>query len=392
MKSKCRSCKTSLEVSSAEFFSVSAESQAAIVPRARPMLFVEILSSHGRGFVDTAAKLSVAGSRLYEILLNKGQLFTKDMLNMRLADGSSKREHVLIANVVVKLKERSIPTVFIVLPESDNYTLFGIDFIQDAKIVINAAQQSWHFADHPSVEYYLSFEILEVCQPIGLGSISALRAEEGCTLIDQERSRLAALLSENEDIFKQEGEATPYVEHCIDTGDCQPIAVPLHRMSTRNKEILKKEIDRMMDEGIIEECESPWAAPFVLVPKKSGDVRVCVDYRRLNSITLPDAYSLPRMDDLLHNTKRTRKKPYIANTLCEARDTNEKQQDRQKVYADSRRTDVAGYESGDLVLVSTHNVMLQPEELLNSNLVEMVHMQSLKRYRRQLIKLLIRMT
>ncbi|GFW51221.1 hypothetical protein TNCV_3595031 [Trichonephila clavipes] len=55
-----------------------------------------------------------------------------------------------------------------------------------------------------------------------------------------------------------------------------------------------------MRQNIIEECESPYAAPVVLVPKPNGKVRLCVDYRKLNSVTKVDAYPLPRMDDLLN--------------------------------------------------------------------------------------------
>lgn len=69
------------------------------------------------------------------------------------------------------------------------------------------------------------------------------------------------------------------------------------------QQLLKQEIKMMTDLDIVEECESAWAAPVVLVPKPDNTIRVCVDYRKLNAVTEADSYPLPRIDDLLHMAK-----------------------------------------------------------------------------------------
>ncbi|KAG6454378.1 hypothetical protein O3G_MSEX008673 [Manduca sexta] len=76
-------------------------------------------------------------------------------------------------------------------------------------------------------------------------------------------------------------------------------------MSQGKKELLDGELEKLLRAEVIEECESPWAANVVLVSKKDGGVRLCVDYRKLNAVTKPDRYPLPRLEDVLHAAKTT---------------------------------------------------------------------------------------
>ncbi|GBM65033.1 Retrovirus-related Pol polyprotein from transposon 17.6 [Araneus ventricosus] len=61
----------------------------------------------------------------------------------------------------------------------------------------------------------------------------------------------------------------------------------------------------LLEKDVIEECESTYGGPVILIPKPNGKTRLCIDYRKLNETTVPDSYPLPRMDDLLQSTKHT---------------------------------------------------------------------------------------
>jgi hypothetical protein len=70
-------------------------------------------------------------------------------------------------------------------------------------------------------------------------------------------------------------------------------------MSKAKKKILQGIIDELLNNEIIRESNSPHASPTLLVKKKTGDYRMCVDYRRLDAITIKDKYPLPLIDEQL---------------------------------------------------------------------------------------------
>ncbi|GBN19637.1 Transposon Ty3-I Gag-Pol polyprotein [Araneus ventricosus] len=65
----------------------------------------------------------------------------------------------------------------------------------------------------------------------------------------------------------------------------------------------QKEVQFLLEKDVIEECESTYGAPVILIPKPDGKTRLCIDYLKLNEIKVPDSYPLPRMDDLLESAK-----------------------------------------------------------------------------------------
>ena len=91
------------------------------------------------------------------------------------------------------------------------------------------------------------------------------------------------------------------VQHFINTGDHAPIRVSPRRLPFHKRDVVQKEVESMLASDVIEPSSSPWSAPVVLVKKKDGSERFCIDYRKLNSITKKDVFPLPRCDEILES-------------------------------------------------------------------------------------------
>ena len=119
-------------------------------------------------------------------------------------------------------------------------------------------------------------------------------------LEDEEKEKFATLLNKYQDVFAKSSDdlgCTNRVKHTINTGTANPIRQPVRRQPYGKRDIERQEIQKMLGKGIIEPSKSPWSSPIVLVSKKDGSTRFCVDYRRLNEVTVKDAYPIPRVDD-----------------------------------------------------------------------------------------------
>jgi hypothetical protein len=125
----------------------------------------------------------------------------------------------------------------------------------------------------------------------------------------QEQALMNKLLQEHADIFatnpKKPGRSTT-VQHYIDTQGNRPIRVSPYRVSQKENAVIQKEVAEMLRNQIIRPSQSPWAFPVVLVAKKDGSTRFCVNYRKLNALTKRDSYPLPRVDDYLDQLGQAR--------------------------------------------------------------------------------------
>src|SRR5207237_5545748 len=85
-----------------------------------------------------------------------------------------------------------------------------------------------------------------------------------------------------------------------------PISQRAHRMTITELAALKEQIRELLDKGYIKPSASPWGSPVLFVKKKDGSMRMCIDYRSLNTVTIKNKYPLPRIEDLFEQLKEAK--------------------------------------------------------------------------------------
>ena len=158
--------------------------------------------------------------------------------------------------------------------------LIGMDLLEAKGAMLDCSSRSVRFQDDP-------------------GEVEVNSTAEVPALVE-------AFLREFPTVFGsqvfQSGQAVG-VKHRINVGSHPPIRQQPYRTPLAKQQVVIEEVNKMYREGVIEPSKSPWSSPIVLVPKKDGTTRFCVDYRKLNAVTKKDAHPLPHIQDVLHAFK-----------------------------------------------------------------------------------------
>lgn len=140
---------------------------------------------------------------------------------------------------------------------------------------------------------------ISLCPESSVGGVDINKINVG-SLNDTQHQSLINLLFRYNDCFAKTSQdlgCTNLVKMNIKTTTEQPIYRQPYRLSHIEQEIVRSKVSDLLNAGIIKESESDYAFPVILVKKKNGDSRLCVDYRALNAITIKDRYPLPNIDD-----------------------------------------------------------------------------------------------
>lgn len=251
----------------------------------RPYLSVHILGKKVLGLLDSGSNRTIINLVLFSSLEKLGiQLDTSNKLSCTVANGTecSTLGHV---SLPITLKSRVKVLDVLVMPELKHSLVLGLDFWREMGLIPNINSGEWVFASSEEPQ------------------ISAIIDHFG--LSQEQRQKLDLLTSE---YFKLMGDrlgCTKVVQHVICT-DSPPIRQRAYRINPIMQKHMDAELEKMLANEVIEKSNSAWSSPALLIPKKDGSYRFCVDYRQLNKVTNPDAYPLPFMNSILDRLRNAR--------------------------------------------------------------------------------------
>lgn len=246
----------------------------------RPYAEICIVDKTCRALLDSGASLSCIGGDSYKYFLDLGSNLVKVDFNVSTADGTKQN---VLGTVTLPVTYRGITQdiLFYVIPSLSPDYILGVNFFKQFQIAPEL------FSGVPS--------------PTRAGQINEVRAiRPASSLTPTENKSLLEIIKKFESIsFEKKGLGkTHLVKHKIVTTG-PPIKQRYYPLSPARQKQLEAEVDEMLKLGVIRPSRSPWSSPVLIVTKKDGTGRFCLDSRKINNVTIRDSYPLPYISRIL---------------------------------------------------------------------------------------------
>ena len=217
------------------------------------------------------------------------------------------------------IQNKDFPADLIVLGIHDFDIILGMDWLSKHRAILDCYKKEVRLV-RPEEPGVIFRGIRRETAPSLINAMTASKMlRKGCQgylafIVDrrQEGTRLEdiPIIKEFPDVFPDDISGLPpdkEVEFTIDLiPDTEPISIPPYRMAPAELRELKAQLEDLLSKGFIRPSISPWGAPVLFVKKKDGSLRLCIDYRQLNRVTISNQYPLPRIDELFDQLQGSR--------------------------------------------------------------------------------------
>ena len=217
------------------------------------------------------------------------------------------------------IQNKDFPADLIVLGIHDFDIILGMDWLYKHRATLDCYKKEVRLV-RPEEPGVIFRGIRRETAPSLINAMTAWKMlRKGCQgylafIVDrrQEGTRLEdiPIIKEFPDVFPDDISGLPpdrEVEFTIDLiPEIEPISIPPYRMAPTELRELKAQLEDLLSKGFIRPSISPWGAPVLFVKKKDGSLRLCIDYRQLNRVTIRNQYPLPRIDELFDQLQGSR--------------------------------------------------------------------------------------
>jgi hypothetical protein len=265
--------------------------------------------------IDTGAQTEVCGELVAKLL--EGDLISGPSINLKGAFSGVEKVSTW-KRCLMELGHRSIFIDFAVLPTMGPLIILGIRFLEANKAIIDLGNNLIKIHDcwiellqtrHSQLAQQVDLLEIFVISVLNKKDWESLEniLETATELSSGGRGLLRSLFLECSEIWQDDrlGD-TKVVEHKIDLTTKRAVVQRPRRIPLDKQASIDQELDDMLAKGVIRPSESCFASEVVLVKKKDGCWRFCIDFRALNRVTIPDKHPLPRIQDLLRAVRGSR--------------------------------------------------------------------------------------
>jgi len=186
----------------------------------------------------------------------------------------------------------------ICIPLKDLEVILGMDWLSGNHILIDCSQKKLIFPKLGEMQVISAQQFEREIQE-GVECFMPL----AYSIVTDKVQKDMFVVQEFMDVFPDDIPGLPpkrEIEFAIDLiPGASPVSISPYRMAPTELAELKKQLEDLLEKQFIKPSVSPWGALVLLVKKKDGSSRLCIDYRQLNKLTIKNKYPLPRIDDLM---------------------------------------------------------------------------------------------
>jgi hypothetical protein len=251
--------------------------------------------------IDSGSTRSIISDRQLQLLKQRWPKVKTSPSDVTCVTASGENLDILgEVQLIVKIQGFSWNWSFLVSRKLQGVPILGADFLGRTQMILDFSRGRLHFGFAPR-EYvrFLKDEGRPVCLQVKdtHGSLSKIKCGE---MSVEQKDRLEKIISQYPEVLTEELGLTHLLEYEIQLLDHTPVRSAPYRLSPPKMQYLRKHVNKLLEEGVIENSSSHYSSPMFLVPKPDGEFRAVVDFRALNKRIAIESVPLPEVHEAFH--------------------------------------------------------------------------------------------